>query len=127
MKNFKSFLAILVLLSTHITTYADWTFVSNGTQNAKIYYDHKTVSRDGEKIRVWVLIDLPYKLTDGSLSLREYWEMNCKEVSYRILQQEKYPEHHTNGIRISGETDAGDWRYIGPDGVDRMILRKACF
>lgn len=100
--------------------------MSNGTLGAKVYYDPASQNRDSEKVRVWVLIDLPFKQTDGSLSLREYWEMNCKEISYRILQQEKYPERQTNGMRISGETDAGDWRYIAPDSVDRMILNRVC-
>jgi hypothetical protein len=72
------------------------------------------------------MIDMPNRQPDGSMSLREYWEMSCKEVSYRILQQEKYPQHQNKGLRISGETNAGDWRYIGPDGIDRMILQKIC-
>lgn len=122
----KALLAMGVLIATSQTVFAAWTFVYNGTMDAKIYYEPTTSSRDGEKVRVWVMIDMPYKQTDGSLSLREYWEMNCKEISYRILQQEKYPEHQNNGLRISGDTDAGDWRYIGPDGVDRMILGKVC-
>ena len=122
----KSILLALSMLVASQAAFAVWTFISDGTLNAKIYYEPTTSSRDGEKVRVWVMIDMPYKQTDGSLSLREYWEMNCKEISYRILQQEKYPEHQNNGLRISGETDAGDWRYIGPDGVDRTILNKSC-
>lgn len=76
---------------------------------------------------MWVLVDLPYKLPNGALSFREYWEMNCKEISYRILQHEDYPEPQLGGLRISGETDAGDWRYIGPGGgADEKILKLAC-
>ncbi len=118
--------AIANLFGCRPTAWAGWTFVHNGTLNAKIYYDPATQSREGEKVRVWILVDLPFKQSDGSLSLREYLEMNCKEVSYRILQQEKFPEHQTGGMRISGETAAGDWRYIAPDSVDRMILKRVC-
>jgi hypothetical protein len=105
---------------------AEWTLVAQSIRDAKIYYESKTITRESEKVRVWVMIDMPNRQPDGSLSLREYWEMNCKEISYRILQQEKYPQLQNMGGRISGETDAGDWRYIGPNGIDRIILKRIC-
>ena len=105
---------------------AEWTLVAQSIRDAKVYYETTTITRASEKVRVWVMIDMPSRQLDGSLSLREYWEMNCREISYRILQQERYPEHQNKGPRISGETDAGDWRYIGPGGIDRIILKMVC-
>lgn len=117
---------VSALLGISQAARADWTFFAESNNDAKVYYEPTSVTRDGENVRVWTLIDLPFKQHDGSLSLREYWEMNCKEVSYRILQQEKYPQRQLAGLRISGETNAGDWRYIGPNNIDRMILKKVC-
>ncbi len=119
-------LLLTTLLSIPLAALAEWTLVGQSIRDAKIYYETTSITRASDKVRVWTMIDMPTRQPDGSLSLREYWEMNCKEISYRILQQEKYPEHQNKGPRVSGETDAGDWRYIGPDGIDRVILKKAC-
>jgi hypothetical protein len=119
-------LLLTTLLSIPLAVLAEWTLVGQSIRDAKIYYETTSITRASDKVRVWIMIDMPSRQPDGSLSLREYWEMNCREISYRILQQEKYPEHQNKGPRISGETDAGDWRYIGPDGIDRIILKRAC-
>ena len=119
-------LLLTTLLSIPLAVLAEWTLVGQSIRDAKIYYETTSITRASDKVRVWIMIDMPSRQPDGSLSLREYWEMNCREISYRILQQEKYPEHQNKGPRISGETDAGDWRYIGPDGIDRLVLHKVC-
>ena len=119
-------LLLASLLSITQAALAEWTLVAQSIRDAKIYYETTSITRASDKVRVWIMIDMPTRQPDGSLSLREYWEMNCGEISYRILQQEKYPEHQNKGPRVSGETDAGDWRYIGPDGIDRIILKRAC-
>ena len=120
---------VVVLFSISMPAHSQsvWMHVVNTVTGADVYYATSTVRRDGERARLWVLVDLPYKLSNGSLSFREYWEMNCKEVSYRILQHEDYPEKQLGGLRISGETDAGDWRYIGPGGgADELIWKRIC-
>lgn len=112
----------------HMPLYAQpiWVSVHETEIKSSVFYAPSTIRRDGEKARVWVMVNLPYKQPDGSLSFREYWEMNCKEVSYKILQHENYPERQLSGGRISGETDAGDWRFIAPNTVDKMIWNKVC-
>ncbi len=117
----------LFMISGLVFSQSVWVHVVDTAAGAVVYYAPSTIKRDGDRARVWALVDLPYKLPNGSLSFREYWEMNCEEVSYKILQHEDYPENRLGGLRISGETDAGDWRYIGPGGgADELIFKKVC-
>jgi hypothetical protein len=118
--------AILVfMIFNTVSARADWIYFTETTNGAKISLNNEAL-RNEELVRMWVMIDLPYKQTNGALSQREFWELNCKEQSFRILQIEYFPQQKLSGLRLSGEVNPGDWRYPAPGNVDKIIMEKYC-
>ena len=66
--NLRSLLLASLLCITQAAL-AEWTLVAQSIRDAKIYYETTTITRTSEKVRIWIMIDMPSRQPDGSLSL----------------------------------------------------------
>lgn len=107
--------------------WAEWMKVSEDG-NGVAYIEPTTIRKTGEFRKVWVLIDLKQKTSNGSLSMRGLWEFDCKEERNRVFSLSTHSGQMAGGIALtSGSTAPGDWSDTPPNTSARAILTRVCY
>jgi len=88
-----------------------------------------TISRKGNKVRVWDLMD--YRTTPDRntpyLSTKRQTEYDCKELRSRLIFISAYSGNLGKGEIVNTATNtSSDWTPIVPESVGEILWRVAC-
>lgn len=82
------------------------------------YMDLQTVHREGERVKVWEMIDYPMIQQFGGakfLSNKSQWEYDCLLMRHRILGRYLYSGHMGDGEMVEKGTEGlAEWINLGP-------------
>jgi hypothetical protein len=108
----------LILLVVCCSASADWMKVSESIDgNKTIFIDPQNVKSNGDKMRVWVLLNNKKKGDYGELSFTAFEEHDCLEGSYRILQITFFSGPMAGGKALHSTDSIGTWSFIRPDSL----------
>jgi len=125
-----SALLVLIILHTWSATavLAEWKFV-DGNEQAKVYVDPETVTRNGEWVSVWVLDDLRTAQIRGFrkyLSSRAQEEHDCIKERFRLLALEYFSGNMGSGDALYKTSGESDWTPIPRGTLAQSVWKFVC-
>ena len=120
----KLFLVCLMMLAG--SAWAEWTKIAVN-RSSTFYIDLKTMRKDGDKRKVWIIQDLKARSERGILSIRAREEFDCTNDTRRSLSLTSHSEPMAEGETLSSTTFSTDsWKDIPPDSNSLIILEFVC-
>ncbi len=123
----KIFFIVLLIFSS--IAHADWTFITESSNDTKFYLDFSTVQKKNNLVRVWQRVELPKpQIFSGEnyLSMRAYREYDCTEKRERILSLSFFSQNNLNGNIIHNHSQTGEWGYVAPNTSGSELMRAVC-
>ncbi|OQW30101.1 MAG: hypothetical protein A4E19_11140 [Nitrospira sp. SG-bin1] len=117
-----------------------WVAVDSAYQSPSremVYYDPKTIRRDGDRVTLWQLTD--YKVMQGNapfgmfmmsphrfFSAKTHKEFDCAHNRVRLLASSEYSQHMGTGARNAVLVEQGDGRPVEPGSINQALRDVAC-
>jgi hypothetical protein len=118
-------IVMLLLGLVSNTVMAAWTpVVQNGSDS--VYADISTISKTGNKVKMWDLLNMTKHSGDNYLSLKSLQEFDCKERKNRIVSYSTYSGNMGNGNMVKSSNRAHEWLPVKSGGVMEKLWNTAC-
>jgi hypothetical protein len=104
---------------------AAWTQVVQNGSDA-VYADISTISKTGNKVKMWNLFNLTKRTGDNYMSLKSLQEFDCKERKNRIVSYSTYSGSMGNGNMVKSSNRAHEWLPVKSGGVMEKLWNTAC-
>jgi hypothetical protein len=117
-----------------------WVAVENAYQTPAretVYFDPKTIRRDGDLVTLWQLTD--YKWMQGNavfgqfmmgphrfLSTKTQKEFDCAHRRVRLLASSEFSQHMGTGIQNAVAVAQGYGQPVEPDSINDALFKMAC-
>ena len=117
-----------------------WIAVDSAYQSPSremVYYDPKTVRRDGDLVTLWQLTD--YKWMQGNapfgmfmmsphrfFSTKTHKEFDCAHNSVRLLASSEFSQHMGTGTQNAVLVEQGDGQPVKPGSINQALWEVAC-
>jgi hypothetical protein len=108
-----------------VISFAEWTAVSNDTDNNTWYVDFERVRKVDGYVYFWTLANLTKPDQDGDLSYKGYIQGDCKFFRRKNLQISYHKERWGNGSAVNA-TVSDEWQYPTPNSSDEIMLEAVC-
>ena len=108
--------------------FAEWEFV-DGNEQAKVYVDSETITRDGGLVSAWVMDDLKTAQTRGFrkyLSTRAHEEHDCAKERFRLLALEYFSGNMGSGEALYKTSGESDWTPIPRGTLAQSVWKFVC-
>ncbi len=102
-----------------------------------VYYDPKTLRRDGDLVTLWQLTD--YKMMQGNapfgrfmmgphrfLSTKTHKEFDCVHHRVRLLASSEFSQHMGTGIHNAVLVEQGNGQPVKPGSLNEALWDVAC-
>lgn len=122
-------MSILTIVSS--AAMADWVKINN-KDNLTTYVDPSTISKDGNIVKMWGVVDLKEsrKEQDGKsfLSAKGLQEFNCEAKQIRKLSLTLFSGNMGVGEVVHTYSDADKWKWtpVEPGSISETMLNAAC-
>ncbi len=117
-----------------------WVAVDGGYQSPLqevVYYDPKTIRRDGDLATLWQLVD--YTVMQGNapfgmfmmsphrfFSTKTYKEFNCVHKRVRLLASSEFSQHMGAGTHNAVLVEQGHEQLVKPSSINQALWEVAC-
>lgn len=117
-----------------------WVAVDSAYQSPSretVYFDPKTIRRDGDLVTLWQLTD--YKLMQGNapfgrfmmsshrfLSTKTHKEFDCAHHRVRLLASSEFSQHMGTGIQNAVLVTQGYGQPVKPGSINQALWEVAC-
>jgi len=128
---FWSLITLLVL--SGVPAYAEWVAVEKdyllpGLQTVCV--DPDTISREGNLVTMWQLIDFKWMQGNGRgphrfLSTETHKQFDCAEMRLRLLVFTEFSRRMGTGIPADGHVDKGNWLSVEPESINHALWEMA--
>jgi hypothetical protein len=101
----------------------------DGNDKAKVYVDPESISRNGERVSVWVMDDLKTAQRRGLrkyLSTRAQEEHDCAKERFRLLALEYFSGNMGSGDALYKTSGESDWAPIPRGTLAQSVWRFLC-
>jgi hypothetical protein len=123
------FLITLLALSSG-PAYAELVAVAQTANNATIYIDSETISRNGELVELRFIYDYerPRRLDNDVyyLSMKRHFQYDCASEYSRLLGTTFFLSNMGKGHVLDDIVKEDKWRSVPPNGVGRTMMESAC-
>ena len=123
MKYLLTIFTLLLTLMFSSTSLAGWTKVGSDKSGTDYYIDFERMRKADGFIYFWYLLDYS-KPIDGYLSLKRYYQGDCKIFRLKYLSSSFHKEPFGGGIGQS--TPPVEWVYPSPNSINEYILKSVC-
>ena len=107
---------------------AEWVLIDRNDQ-AKLYVDPGSISRNGDVVSVWVLDDLKSAQTRGFstfLSTRVQEEHDCLKKRFRLVAAERFAGNMGTGNSIYKKSGESHWAPIPRESMALSVWKYVC-
>lgn len=119
-------LLLPLLLLASGSAWADWVKVTS-TVEANFYVDPATLRKDGNLRKIWLIMDLKQRDTEGAISRRVKAEYDCKGERIKSLALSTHAEPMAGGTIIANYgADTRGWNEVPPGSAFDSILKLVC-
>lgn len=117
-----------------------WIAINSAYQSPSremVYYDPKTIRRDGDLVTLWQLID--YKMMQGNapfgkfmmsphrfFSTKTHKEFDCRHHRVRLLASSEFSQHMGTGTHNAVLVEQGDGQPVKPGSINQVLWEMAC-
>jgi hypothetical protein len=119
------FLILVLLFFTHLISSAEWSKLSENTDGDSFYADFDRIKKNNGYVYFWRLSDYVTPSKYGTLSIKNYDQVECSYPRYKTLSMIFYKESMGIG---SGETYTPEekWIYAPPNSSAESVLKRVC-
>ena len=124
----KYILAVLVMtfsMQFSAGSWAEWTEVSEWDDGSKTYVDLERIRKANGLVYFWSIMDF-LEPTDGSLSIKLYYKVDCETMREIDLSFSWYKLPMAEGNAEDTWTPDPEWDYAQPDSVQEGTLQAVC-
>jgi len=123
----KKLLLFLFILVIPITSFAEWSFISQGDDGA-VYVDFKNVKETNGKVYYWKLKQgQKIRALDSAIgSIKVYKVVNCESFGDKILQASSHSKPMGIGEILDSWNPKEDWNYPEPGSIDHILIESLC-
>ena len=125
----RSFLMILLLLSSR-PAYVEWVAVSRNVEaGMTVYIDPDTIRRKGDLVKLWALYDFKTVQTGAGnpyLSFEQQSEYDCTEERMLFLASTRSSGNMGNGNVTDADSDEAKWTPVSPRSLGQSLWKVAC-
>lgn len=102
-----------------------------------VYYDPKSIRRDGDQATLWQLID--YKVMQGNapfgmfmmsphrfFSTKSHKQYDCVHKRVRLLASSEFSQHMGTGTRNAVLVEQGHEQQVKPGSINQALWEVAC-
>jgi hypothetical protein len=115
---------VLMLGAMHAAQAQDW--ANYGESEIGVHYwDPTSVRADGDRKRVWRLIDRRHKLGNGIQSGKALIEIDCKAGKYRYLKTMQYSGKMGQGTYLGGDNEQPA-DFVAPGTMIGHLAKLVC-
>ena len=122
-------LILILLFSTVMfssSSYAEWTKVSEDINGNVIYVDFERIRKHDGYVYYWYLTDNLKPLSNGTLSVKVYNQVDCKLFRFKYLSFSFHKEPMGVGTgEMLNEPDK-EWTYLPPNSSGELTLKQVC-
>lgn len=125
----KLLLTFILLFSTLMIStpsYAEWTKVSESVDGDTFYVDFDRIKKHGGYVYYWDLTDYLKPSKHGDLSVKVYYQGDCKAFRYKRLSYSFHKEPMGEGTGDVLEHVEKGWKYPPPESSIEEILKQVC-
>ena len=116
----------LALLLVTGSAWAEWLKVGSSTED-NFYFDSSIIRVEGDKRKVWELVDYKQRDKYGAFSARMRNEYDCKREKVQILSATLHSEPMAAGKTLSNEQyTTEDWSDVPPATSALTVLKIVC-
>jgi len=120
------YLALILILLSSSTAYAEWKLVSVSVNLGDHYYvDFDRIRKADGYVYFWVLRDYVKPDKWGDLSWQTYYQGDCKLFRIKGLSVFYYKEPMGEGIS-EADNSPNEWAYPPPKSSGEIILKSVC-
>ena len=129
MKNYSKILIVSILLYIFSVAncFADynWKKIGSNIDGDVSYVDLSSIKKVGNNIFYFNLMDYIKPTNQGDLSAKNYFEVNCLDLSYRYIKDFYYKEPMGNGEHQVFD-EIGDWKNNDKGSIGEDARKFAC-
>jgi hypothetical protein len=118
-------IAAVLLMTLMTPALAEWTSVYSTDDGGEVFVDLSSIRRTPPTVRVWRMMRYSKISPSGAGSFRKLTIFDCIEERYRDLQTTFFTGPDVDG-KMLGEAGEGDWKYVPPDTLLSVLLRRVC-
>ena len=126
----KNLLLIFTLLFTSVffssPSYSGWTEVTKNVNGTTFYVDFERIRKHGGYVYFWELVDYLKPSPNGILSVKNYYQGDCKLFRYKFLSFVFYEQPMGGGTGESFSPKNPEWEYPSPNSINEIILKSVC-
>ena len=126
MKKIVILLIIILSFLFSTTSWGDWNYVSENVNGIKFYYDKDRIRKSGKFLYVWELIDYLKPSKRGTLSVTQYFQLDCSIFRFKSLKVQLYKNSMGEGKPWDDWTPKDEWTYPPPKSVMEVMYNKVC-
>ena len=135
-----SWFLITLLVSSTVPAYAEWVavekdYLSPGRQT--VYVDPDTISREGNLVTLWQLIDFKWMQGNQGIgplgygphryfSTKTHKQFDCATQRLRLLAFTEFSLHMGTGTPAHGYVDSSNWLPVEPKSINQALWEIAC-
>ena len=126
----KTLLTITTLVFTLMfssTSFAEWTKVGDTVGGGDTYYvDYERIRKVDGFVYFWELIDYLKPTSNGVLSTKRYYQVDCKLFRLRYLSHVYNKQPMGRGPSETYSPKNPEWYYPPPNSWDEFLLKSVC-
>lgn len=126
MKKLLIFTTLLFSMVFSSFSFGEWTIIAKSKSGNVFYLDLERMRINSGFRYVWRLVDLIEPDSSGSLSVKVYKKVECKEFKFKTLQYIFYKQPMGEGSGESSTSLDQNWKYPVPDSSDELLIEKVC-
>ncbi len=106
--------------------HAEWTKLVSTSSGNSVYIDFDTAKTPEGYIHYWELIDFAMATETGVLSIKAYYQADCKLLRHKILNATRYQQAMGAGNGDGGIAKNPQWKYPPANSIDELTLKAVC-
>jgi len=126
MKKITILLVIIFTLLFSTTCWGEWSLVGKGVNGVKFYYDKDSVRKNRKYLYFWTLIDYLKPSKRGTLSVTQYFQLDCSIFRFKRLKVQLYKNSMGEGNPWDDWIPKDEWDYPSPKSVTEFMYNKIC-
>jgi len=130
LKTLPRLLSIFTLFFTLMfssTSFAEWFAMTRNKNGDTFYVDFDRLRNHDGYIYYWALTDYLKPSEDGYLSVKSYYQTDCKLFRFMLLSIILHKQPMGRGVAETHNLKNPEWSYPSPKSVDEVILEDVCF
>ena len=123
----KKLLSLFIILFLSTPCFGEWKKITTNLIGNTYYLDYETIKKVDGFHYIWMLSDYIKPTKFGDLSVKVYFQVDCKLFRFKILNDIYHTGPMGTGeISTMGTEPGKEWVYPSPGSVKEVLFKDVC-